>query len=81
MKKIIIILAFYISCFPCSCQERIGGFEVYPNPTSGVVHIECSGRFVDSLEVRVFNILGKVVVSDQMRGSYHIRLHTLKPFL
>lgn len=72
MKKIISVLVFCIVCFACSCQERVDGFKVYPNPTSGVVHIECGGRCVDSLEVKLCNMVGQVVVSDQMRGNYHI---------
>ena len=52
------------------CQDD--GFKIYPNSTNGVVNIEYGGRCVDSLMVEVIDVYGKVVVSDQMSGSYHI---------
>ncbi|HHZ66151.1 MAG TPA: T9SS type A sorting domain-containing protein, partial [Flavobacteriales bacterium] len=66
-------------------------FNIYPNPTSGVVHFDFSEESNRDINVTIFDISGKVLVIDDVtrsarenysvnlsefsRGIYYIRVH------
>lgn len=41
-------------------------FEIYPSPTSDVVHIEANGTINDNFVIRVTDLLGRVVHEEQV---------------
>ncbi len=51
---------------PCTSIDNENsdmGVEVYPNPTNGIVNLSIAGNISNSLEINIFDIAGKVVIS------------------
>ena len=45
-------------------KEMIQELLIYPNPSTGILHIEFSGFVARKMDVRVFNIVGEQVLTE-----------------
>lgn len=57
---------------PCTSIDNENsdmGVEVYPNPTNGIVNLSIAGNNSNSLEINIFDIAGKVVISKTHEPS------------
>ena len=52
---------------------KINKLAIYPNPTSGMFNISFTSETIQDLRVRVLNVIGEVIVSDELEqfvGEY-----------
>tara|TARA_B100000963_G_scaffold283247_1_gene251954 strand:- start:647 stop:4108 length:3462 start_codon:yes stop_codon:yes gene_type:complete len=49
-------------------------FEIYPNPTEGILKIKSNRSFSDGLEIKIFDIFGREFINKKISGD--IKLHT-----
>ncbi len=51
--------------------------RIYPNPSDGIFNLEFSSSLGEDMEIRIINMLGQVILEDELksfRGSYRKRL-------
>lgn len=79
---------FYSTCMPAFAQKSLGGgkspksnFNVFPNPTQTVLHVEMveySKKSADKhYTFRLFDFTGKVVFARELTGAYS-KMHLTK---
>jgi serine protease len=60
--------AAYTTLLPTRPAAAVAGFNVFPNPTAGLLHVELPTKF-GLREIEVLNALGQVVRRQKMSGS------------
>ncbi|MET4075411.1 serine protease [Hymenobacter sp. UYCo722] len=60
--------AAYATVLPTRTAQAVAGFSVYPNPTTGLLHVEISPDF-GLREIRVHNALGQLVRRQPASGA------------
>ncbi|GAB3572567.1 hypothetical protein GCM10027345_03940 [Hymenobacter daeguensis] len=71
----------YATVLPSRPAAALAGFEVYPNPTAGLLRVELPGSF-GLLEIRVLNALGQAVLRQPSTStSTSLNLAGLAPGL
>ena len=71
----------YTTLLPTRSRVAVAGFEVYPNPTTGTLHIELPPAFA-VVEIQLVNVLGQAVVLQPASGRIaRINLAGLAPGL
>ncbi len=63
---------------PTSIDENFGAtVNIYPNPNKGILHINASNSNHDAIQIELLNMVGEVILSDQMVQRKTISMETL----
>ena len=69
------IVIFVSSCLP----ENYLKFKIYPNPVSSILNIESKGIVKEEIDIRITNILGKVVYQGVLEANESIHSINILP--
>lgn len=68
MKKLFTIILMFFILSAAKAQDI--NMTIYPNPATDSIVVTTD--FQDTLKVSIYNIIGKLMMSDQMTGGWHI---------
>ena len=85
-----LIQTIYVDVLSSIAENMAKIFEVYPNPTSGILNIEIKNNAVDN--IRIYNSLGRIIyhinniqqeniiidLSKFNKGIFYLKIETLK---